>query len=803
MQKIYIEVTNLTKARSLTGIQRVVKSVVLELNEICGAKLCFIAYNNSFSRFELLNSDSLIEFAKGNKGALDKMFSGEYIMPDNMKPGDIFFEIDAVWNENYKSSVLLPKLKQNGVRIACYVYDVIPITHPQFTHYSIRFNYMNYIGAYLQYADILITSSQSTLDSIYELSDKLGLKRIPGFVSWHGSDFNISSSNAGSSEVSENVKILADRRFILIVGTIEPRKNHSFLLDAFENGLFEKNISLVFAGKMGWNVEKLKERIVNHPENGKKFFYFEGLNDASIDYLYSKAFAVAQPTYAEGFCLPIIESLQRGTPVLASDIPVLREVGGDYCRYFKLDDIKEFGNVLSDLMENESKYQKLKEHIAGYRASTWKETAVKIADALDTLKIKEKKAKKNVSQMVVLTARVDDIARSVPFIEAYMPFIERILLCCPDSVADEMKSIPTKRIKIDTLTDQEILGTRELPKDHSTRNYFLRCLAMQSDKIDEVFIMSDDDYRPLKNITLDMYIEDNSYIAYYCNRLNEWKGVVGAMTSYDHCHFKSRDFVNKNRYPALQYSSHMPQIIDKEIFLEMICEHEGIELTGIDEWTSYFNYAQAKYPDLIKSKPYVTANWPGLLTDWKIRIKPTEFVFENFYDVMYEEGQIFEGLSKTYNENTDAENIEKQKRCEKAIADYFKQKSVYASFCEKEIKDKLEIPSFVIKFNEGKYFISTPEHLEMAKESVMHLPIKTVGDIDNVSFQLEIRKENSCIQRMTELNLNKKDLSIIDNEFDATLICGPKGTRAGEYQLSLILDDGHDRYEKSVPLKLI
>ena len=93
---------------------------------------------------------------------------------------------------------------------------------------------------------------------------------------------------------------------------------------------------------------------------------------------------------------------------------------------------------------------------------------------------------------------------------------------------------------------------------------------MQSDKIDEVFIMSDDDYRPLKNITLDMYIEDNSYIAYYCNRLNEWKGVVGAMTSYDRCHFKSRDFVNKKRYPALQYSSHMPQIIDKEIFLEMI-----------------------------------------------------------------------------------------------------------------------------------------------------------------------------------------------------------------------------------------
>ena len=68
-----------------------------------------------------------------------------------------------------------------------------------------------------------------------------------------------------------------------------------------------------------------------HAIDGKyqiRSLYFDNLDDASIDYLYRKAMFMVFPTYNEGFGIPIVEAFERRCPVLASDIPVLREVGG-------------------------------------------------------------------------------------------------------------------------------------------------------------------------------------------------------------------------------------------------------------------------------------------------------------------------------------------------------------------------------------------------------------------------------------------------------------------------------------------
>ncbi len=802
MQTIYVDVTNLTKIAFLTGIQRVVRSVSLEMYKKIPEKLCFISFNDEASEYDVLNSENFIKFINSGEKDRSRIFTGKTILPKGMKPGDVFFELDAVWNTAYKSSVLLPELKHYGVRIAVYIYDVLPVNYPQFTHFSTRFNYINYIGSYLMYADAIITSSQSTLDSIHALGEKLGLKKVPGFVSWHGSDFNERKRSAGNSIPEEVIEATKDR-YILTVGTIEPRKNHKFLLDAFDAGLFNKDCKLIFAGKIGWNVEDLEERMENHPKRGKKFFHFTGLSDEAIDYLYSHAFLVAFPTYAEGFGLPIIESLERGTPVLATDIPVLREVGKQYCRYFELNNIEDFTDRLTNLIDNPSEYEKLKEEVKKFEPSTWEEAADKVIEALDTLKIKERKAKDDIKQMVILTARVDDIRRTIPYIERYMPFIEKLLLCCPDKVADDMKAIKTDRIIIDTLTDGEILKGRPLPEDHGTRNFFLRCLAMQSDKVDEVFIMSDDDYRPVKTIDKSVFVDNGSYNAYYCNDLNEWKGVVGGMTSYDYYIFRTREFVNENRYPGYQYSSHQPQVIEKELYLKMIEEHKGIEMTGLDEWSSYFNFVQAKYPDLINSKPYIVMCWPGLRTDWKMFIKPSEYLFENHYDFLYNEGRIFEGLKEEFSDDADEQNARKIELFKASTEEYFEWKEQFKKFSDKVRKDRLEIPSFGIYCKENKVEIGAPESMELPASGIVHFPITFKGKKDGLKLQLAIISDKGTLVSMPEMKLNINDIETVNNVFDATLVCGQKGTKKGSYALVVRIDDGSNTIERQTALKLV
>ena len=123
-----------------------------------------------------------------------------------------------------------------------------------------------------------------------------------------------------------------------MVGTIEPRKNHGHLLDAFDilwqNGV---NVSLCFVGKVGWKCQALMKRVEMHRELKRHLFMLEDLSDTELEYCYRKSRSLVFPASVEGFGLPLVEAMQRGLPVMASDIAVFREVGGDYVAYFALD----------------------------------------------------------------------------------------------------------------------------------------------------------------------------------------------------------------------------------------------------------------------------------------------------------------------------------------------------------------------------------------------------------------------------------------------------------------------------------
>lgn len=126
-----------------------------------------------------------------------------------------------------------------------------------------------------------------------------------------------------------------------MVGTIEPRKNHKLVLDAYDLGLKDMGYNIIFAGYMGWNMESLEQRMKNHSDYGKGIYHFEGLDDNTVSYLYQQAKFLAFCSYTEGYGLPIIEAVKRGTPVLAVDIPVLREVGEHCCVWFEQDNAGE------------------------------------------------------------------------------------------------------------------------------------------------------------------------------------------------------------------------------------------------------------------------------------------------------------------------------------------------------------------------------------------------------------------------------------------------------------------------------
>jgi alpha-1,3-rhamnosyl/mannosyltransferase len=112
------------------------------------------------------------------------------------------------------------------------------------------------------------------------------------------------------------------RPFILMVGSIEPRKNLVAAVNAYRTSGVSKTHDLRIFGRLAWGV--LPQGAILESD----------LSDQRLAELYATASALLVPSFYEGFGLPLIEGLASGTPVLCSDIPAFREVGATYCRYF-------------------------------------------------------------------------------------------------------------------------------------------------------------------------------------------------------------------------------------------------------------------------------------------------------------------------------------------------------------------------------------------------------------------------------------------------------------------------------------
>ncbi len=143
-------------------------------------------------------------------------------------------------------------------------------------------------------------------------------------------------------------------RYVLHVGTIEPRKNLTVLLAAWRLAAQRGAAPppLVLCGRFGWKTGELERDIEAAVADGW-LRHFGYLGDEEVAALYRHALAVVLPSIYEGFGLPAVEAMSVGAPLVTSDIPVLREVGGDAAIYVPPEEPAAWADVLADLVADE------------------------------------------------------------------------------------------------------------------------------------------------------------------------------------------------------------------------------------------------------------------------------------------------------------------------------------------------------------------------------------------------------------------------------------------------------------------
>ncbi len=227
-------------------------------------------------------------------------------------------------------------------------HDAATLVYPDAYPFRGRFFHRRGLDATAHRADLVITPTQAAADEIVSRT-KIRSEQIRivahGVAQRQVSEGLISAARATLG--------LGDAPYVLWVGTLEPRKNLPLLLEAFEAvvraGLPER---LVLVGPPGWRGGSAAVRAAA-ASLGDRVLFAGSLRADRLVALYSGATLFAFPSLHEGFGLPVLEAMVQAAPVVCSDIPVLREIGGDAARYAPPTDARQWGETLVELLRDE------------------------------------------------------------------------------------------------------------------------------------------------------------------------------------------------------------------------------------------------------------------------------------------------------------------------------------------------------------------------------------------------------------------------------------------------------------------
>lgn len=304
--------------------------------------------------------------------------------PLEILPGDTLLLLDASWHDPlfFKH---VAQLKQQGVRIVAVVYDLIPLRHSAFCTSALTVVFHEWFSQMLQLADGFVCISQWVCDEVKdEIKTRCGEQdlRSKAFGWFHlGSELDRKTARHVFNESLHKFMDAQQTKF-LVVGSIEPRKNHKSILDAFERHWARGGQSkLCIIGKVGWMCDETVSRLKSHLENGSRLVWLSNAGDDELEFAYQNSDALVFASFVEGFGLPLVEGLQRGLPAIASDIPVFREVAGDFAEYFDPNSASD----LCAIIDQFSITKKLPNarSVTEWKWITWKESAQQLFGAVD------------------------------------------------------------------------------------------------------------------------------------------------------------------------------------------------------------------------------------------------------------------------------------------------------------------------------------------------------------------------------------------------------------------------------------
>ncbi len=301
--------------------------------------------------------------------------------PLELGPRDLVFSLGGLWIVPDVSNILVEARKQSRFNFVSLVYDLIPFMAPQFCSPALVLpTFTPCTRMQLNESDVLLTISEYSRQDIvkYAKENFVPIWPIESFTL--GCDIQpLAATAVGPSEHR--------RPFVLSVGSVEVRKNHYGMYQAWRKLLKEhgpeRTPDLVFAGKPGWQGDSILYLVQNDPLVRDKIIVKSGICDKELDWLYKNCLFTLYPSLYEGWGLPVEESFVYGKLCITTTASSLPEVGREFADYVEPESVDGICSAVLRAMDDDYRHSREELIRQKYKPNTWEQSADQLRDILE------------------------------------------------------------------------------------------------------------------------------------------------------------------------------------------------------------------------------------------------------------------------------------------------------------------------------------------------------------------------------------------------------------------------------------